>query len=172
MYTFFLETATEKKLCNDLVKLTIQPQVLTLALSSHQPVTLSAGAGVTPGCVYTHLCGITLMGLCLTLINVWKRNKKRRTGTRLRDHFHPGTSMWYNTDIPVFWWLGIIIVMTSKEHIWNHRHICWTQWLSKWGPRTSMFLWSMFFGTMVRIKKCYSINKLPISKYYYMHLMF
>lgn len=59
------------------MKLTVQTHVLTLALSSHQPETLGAGTGVTPYCVYTHLCGIALMGLCFTLINVWKRNKQK-----------------------------------------------------------------------------------------------
>lgn len=54
----------------ELLAVTIAAFINILALSSHQPVTLGAGAGVTPCCVYTHLCGITLMGPCLTLINV------------------------------------------------------------------------------------------------------
>lgn len=48
---------------------------LTLTLSTNQPVSLVAGAGVAAWCVDAHLGGVAVMRVGLTLVNVCKTQK-------------------------------------------------------------------------------------------------
>lgn len=50
---------------------------LTLALSTDEPVSFSAGTGVATCRVDADLGGVTVMGVCLTFINVWNKEKSR-----------------------------------------------------------------------------------------------
>lgn len=52
---------------------------LTLTLSSYEPIAFGAGAGVAAGGVDADLRGVTVVGVRLTFVNVWNREKWRET---------------------------------------------------------------------------------------------
>lgn len=48
----------------------------TLALSTNEPVSFSAGTGVATCCIDAELGGVTVMRVRLTFINVWNERKE------------------------------------------------------------------------------------------------
>ena len=60
----------------------VRNSLLTLALSTDEPVSFTAGAGVATCCVDADLGGVTVMGVCPTFINVWKKRREQSRESR------------------------------------------------------------------------------------------
>lgn len=68
-----------------------------MTLSGYEPIAFGAGAGVAAGGVDADLRGVTVVGVCLTFVDVWNRGKWRETQklprqTRKRQEIVLGTA--------------------------------------------------------------------------------